>query len=38
MDATIFKSFFEIGSAVGFSLLITIVLPTMFIYKKWIRR
>lgn len=33
----VFKTFFEIGSAVGLSLLLFVVLPSMVIYKKWIR-
>lgn len=33
----VFSTFFEIGAAVGISILITVVLPSLFIYKKYIR-
>lgn len=36
--SSVFSTFFEIGAAVGVSLLVTLVVPAMFIFKKFIRR
>lgn len=33
----VFSTFFEIGAAVGISILLTVVIPSLFIYRKFIR-
>lgn len=38
MDATIFKTFFQIGVAVAFSLFWFGVVPTLLLYKYVIKR
>lgn len=36
--STVFKTFFEIGSAVSISILFFVVIPSLFLYKKIVRK